>query len=192
MALSVSMLRHVLGVCRELEGVQSLLLSAPADLRPIADEFGAGLLEGGVRGMRRDVTEAALGGLIASRAALLFVSSDLPLLTINDLRLLVAQWRAGADLVLAPDGRERGTNALLVNEPETFPFAFGEVLGAGSFHTHLGHAVGHDLQVAQVRTPGLMLDIDLPSDLADFLDRAPASPLAQYCKARLDDHFRFE
>jgi len=120
------------------------------------------------------------------------VSSDLPLLTVDDLRLLVSHWHSGADLVLAPDASERGTNALLVNEPETFPFAFGEVLGAGSFHTHLGHAVGHDLRVAQVRTPGLMLDIDLPSDLADFLAQAPSSALAQYCKARLDDHFRFE
>ena len=101
MALSVAMLRHVLGVCRELEGVRSILLSAPPELRPIAEEFGVELLEGGVRGMRRDVTEASLGGPVSGRAALLFVSSDLPLLTVDDLRFLVNHWHSGADLVLA-------------------------------------------------------------------------------------------
>ena len=73
---------------------------------------------------------------ICGHAAMLFVSSDLPLLTVDDLEAMVDPWRQGADLVLAPDRRERATNAMLVNEPEHFVYAFGEALGSGSFHTH--------------------------------------------------------
>ena len=191
-ALSLQMLRHTLHLCAELEGISWLFLCGPAELEPLADEYGATIIEGGTDGMRRDATLVAEDWRIMGRAAMLIVSADLPLLTAEDLEAMVAPWQAGADLVLAPDRRERGTNAMLVNEPELFPYAFGEVLGPGSFHTHRDQAIGHDLKVVEVRRPGLELDIDLPEDVAELISQAPEDPLAQYAKARFDDHFRLE
>ncbi len=191
-ALSIQMLRHVLCVCADVGALAETFLCGPAELAPLAEECGATMIEGGVLGMRRDVADASEDSRIKGRAAMLFLSSDLPLLSVEDIDAIIARWHGGADVVLAPDERGRGTNAMLLNEPESFPYAFGEVLGSGSFHTHLGHALGHDLDVAQVIRPGLSLDIDLPEDLNRFFQVAPSSRLAQYCSARLDDHFRFE
>jgi 2-phospho-L-lactate guanylyltransferase len=191
-ALSLMMLRHVLGVCCELQGVTQRFLCAPPELEPLAGEYGVALVPGGEAGMRRDVTAAARDPRIAGHSAMLFVSSDLPLLTVEDLEALVEAWNRCADLVLAPDGRERGTNALLVNEPEVFPYAFGDAVGPGSFHTHRDQALGHDLCVEVVRRPGLQLDLDLPEDLAELLRQAPQNALSGYCQARFDDRYRFE
>lgn len=191
-ALSMQMLRHVLHVCQETPGLNKLYLCGPADLVPLAGEYGATLLEGGFRGLRRDVAQAAEDRRIGGRAAMLYVSSDLPLLVPDDLTAMIRAWEAGADLVLAPDQRERATNAMLVNVPEEFPYAFGEVLGPGSFHTHRDQAIGHDLRVAEVRRLGLQFDVDLPVDVCEFIRIAPHNPLAQYCAARMSDEFRFE
>ena len=190
--LSLQMLRHVLDVCRRSGVAEAVLLCGPVELQALADEFGAELLEGGEKGMRRDVSAAAAHPLIAGRAAMLFVSSDLPLLAPEDLEAVVAPWRAGLDLVLAPDRRERGTNAMLVNEPEVFPYAFGEAVGAGSFHTHRDQAIGHDMHLDVVRRPGLQLDVDLPEDIAELISRAPEDPVAQFCAARYHEQYRFE
>lgn len=190
--LSLRMLRHVLQVCTELQDSEWLFLCAPAELAPLGEQYGATLLEGGEKGMRRDVTVATEDWRIMGRAAMLFVSADLPLLTVDDLVALVEPWREGADIVLAPDHRERGTNAMMVNEPERFAYAFGEVLGPGSFHTHRDQAIGHDLKIIEVRRPGLQLDIDLPDDVMELCRQAPDNPLAQYARGRFQEHFRFE
>ena len=189
---SLQMLRHVLHVCRELEESEWLFLCAPAELAPLAEEYGATLLEGGEKGMRRDVAVSTEDWRIMGRAAMLFVSADLPLLTVDVLGALVEPWRRGADVVLAPDRRERGTNAMMVNEPERFSYAFGEVLGPGSFHTHRDQAIGHEMKIAEVRRPGLQLDIDLPDDVMELCRQAPGNALAQYARARFQEHFRFE
>ena len=46
MALSLQMLRHVLHVCSELKGVAATVLCGPTELTPLAEEYGAQLLEG--------------------------------------------------------------------------------------------------------------------------------------------------
>lgn len=192
LAVTVQMLRRVLGVCAELPGKAGLYLCGPPDLDDLARECGAVILPAGTGGMRRDILLAAEDPHIAGQAAVLFVSSDLPLLTRDDLEAVLEAWRRGARIVLGPDRRGRGTNVMLIDKPEHFPYCFGEVVGPGSFTSHYSTAEGLGLAVEVVTRPGIELDIDLPEDLAAFIHQAPDDPIARFAQARLQEGFLFE
>ncbi|MCS6843563.1 MAG: TIGR03618 family F420-dependent PPOX class oxidoreductase [Caldilineales bacterium] len=110
-------------------------------------------------------------------SAVLILPADLPLLTLADVERL---WRASqllyapAAVVVAPDGQEQGTNALLVRPPGALRYAFGP----GSFQRHCAQARERGLACHIVRSPRLGLDVDLPADLAQWLaiERADAIP----------------
>lgn len=189
---TLRMLRRVLSVCASLPDKAGLFLCADDDLDDLAAEYGALTLCGGVAGMRRDIAFAAEDWRILGTSAMLIVSSDLPLLTADDLGAFVEAWRAGAHVVLGPDARGRGTNVMLLNRPEHFAYTFGEVVGPGSFASHQSTAQGYGLPVAVVRRPGVELDIDLPADLYAFLRQAPDDPLADFAREHLQEAFDSE
>lgn len=97
-------------------------------------------------------------------AAILVLPADLPLLTLEDLRALVAPLQETDSmrpaLVLAPS-HDRGTNALLLRPPGVVPFAFGPQ----SFDRHRALAQAAGCAVSIVHTPSLTYDIDFPEDL---------------------------
>lgn len=86
------------------------------------------------------------------------VAADLPL--ISPAGLMALSRAASPDhLVLAPDRVGNGTNGVVTPSPD-FQFAFGP----DSFRRHARAASALRLSVAVVRTPGLAIDIDLPTD----------------------------
>lgn len=64
-------------------------------------------------------------------------------------------------VTLVPDGRDDGTNVLVVPACAGFRFSYGP----GSFRRHLDEAYRSGLTVQVVRDRDLALDIDVPSDL---------------------------
>ena len=190
--LVLRMLHHTLDVCQQLRDAAKIFVCGPEDVASLIREHQAVLLPGGREGMRRDVTHVACAADVAGHYAMLMVSSDLPMLAVEDLEVVIEAWRECADVVLCPDRRRRGTNVMMLNEPEHFGFAFGDVVGPGSFNMHLAQAQGTGLRVEVIERPGLQLDIDLPEDLARFIAVAPDHPLARFAKARFQEAFRFE
>ena len=100
--------------------------------------------------------------------AIVSLFADLPLIAPGDIRGLTGR---GETVVLGPDRRGEGTNALLLRlagrGPE-FRFAFGEQ----SLVRHLNEARRLGLDVAVHDAPGIGFDLDTPDDWADFLDAA--------------------
>ena len=76
---------------------------------------------------------------------------------------LLADWTG---VVLVPDRRFDGTNAIIVPTNAAFSFSYGE----GSFARHLSEAerLGRDMHI--IDDAGLALDLDEPDDLAAFVD----------------------
>jgi 2-phospho-L-lactate guanylyltransferase len=101
--------------------------------------------------------------LKAGASSLLVLFSDLPLVGPEDVRTLVRPSEQSA-VVIGPDRRSEGTNALLLTPPGAIEFAFGR----GSFEKHLTAAAraGQDATVIQVE--GIGFDVDFPSDLEDL------------------------
>jgi 2-phospho-L-lactate guanylyltransferase len=131
------------------------------DAAPVLDEHGD-------RNLNRALDQAT--GWAAARGAgsLLVLPADLPLLTLAEVRGL---WEASQQLyasqamVIAPDGREQGTNALLVRPPGVISYQFGP----GSFRRHCQQARGLDMAWHVYRSARLGLDVDVPDDLQRYL-----------------------
>ncbi|GIW08444.1 MAG: hypothetical protein KatS3mg060_3249 [Dehalococcoidia bacterium] len=96
--------------------------------------------------------------------AVLVVPADLPLLTVGAIERLVGRLGAvtGApQVVLAPDRRHDGTNALLIAPPTSVQPAFGPA----SFTIHREAASASGAVVLIHDDPAFALDLDLPEDL---------------------------
>jgi 2-phospho-L-lactate guanylyltransferase len=97
-------------------------------------------------------------------SAVISLFADLPLIVADDIRGLVARIES---VVLGPDRRGEGTNALLLRlagrGPE-FTFAFGE----GSRAKHLAEARRLGLSVGVHGAHGIAFDLDTPDDWSYF------------------------
>lgn len=141
------------------------------DVATAAREHGALALRDGPAAPFASVIDRALA-ILAGRgaSAAVVVMADLPLLGpyhVDD----VCSALDGADLVLAPDRDQLGTNALAVRLPAAIPTRFGH---RDSFSRHLVTASAAGLRVAMVRAHGLAFDLDTPADVDELLGAAPA------------------
>jgi 2-phospho-L-lactate guanylyltransferase len=116
------------------------------------------------------IVDRGLAHLAARGArAAVVVMADLPLLGPRHVEDLLAALD-GADLALAPDRDQAGTNALALRLPAALRTCFGN---ADSLARHLAAADAHGLTVRLVRAHGLAFDVDHPADLAELVDGAP-------------------
>lgn len=97
---------------------------------------------------------------IAAADALLVLPSDLPLLTVDDLRGLCSRAALGDGVVIAPS-HDGGTNALLLRPPQAIAYAFG----AASYARHCAQAAAAGLPCYTYRSETLAWDVDYPEDL---------------------------
>ncbi len=148
---------HVLAVCGGLEaaelarlaGVEVLLEARPAGQNPAA---------------RLGIDFARQRGA----AAVLLLSSDLPLIRHGDIAELLAQARTlGEPAVLAAPATGRaGTNALYLCPPDAIDLHFGDE----SLPKFQAEADRRGLAFALFESPALALDLDEPADLAQLAE----------------------
>lgn len=148
--IALHMAEHVIATLRAAPCIAELSILSPEREAALGDvswtiDRGRGLND------ELDRVLAAAGG------RLLVVHADLPFLSGEDVAALIAAAEiAGA--AIAPDRHDAGTNALAI--PSAAPgFRYG--FGADSFRRHVALLAG----AAQIRRPGLALDIDTPDDI---------------------------
>ncbi len=177
-ALSEWLLRHTLEVLAAVPAVATtVVVSADAEVLALARGCGAlAVDEGSPPGLNPAVTRAVSLAHSQRAERVLVLPADLPRLDRSDIDALLAAAPPPPSLVIAPDGRRRGTNALLVAPPGLIEYAFG----SDSFprHQELAQAAGARLVVCE--RPGLALDLDGPQDLAQL----PAPLVAAAWQAR--------
>jgi 2-phospho-L-lactate guanylyltransferase len=180
-ALCAALLRRTLGGALGLvPAARCHLLSADEEAAAQAAALGVATIADPGRGLNaalrhgRDALRRDAGA-----AALLILPIDLPRLTAGALRAFV---ETDADVVVAPDRRGRGTNALYLasGAAARLDFHFGE----GSFAAHRRAAAQAGLRCAVFADAALAFDIDLPADLREWrqagdpllatIERAPA------------------
>jgi 2-phospho-L-lactate guanylyltransferase len=94
----------------------------------------------------------------------LVLPADLPLVTSEDIEALIDLVDPPPAVILAPDRRRDGTNALLAFPPALIEYAFGP----SSYDRHRAEALAAGVRLAICDRPGLALDLDLPEDLGLF------------------------
>ncbi len=121
------------------------------------------LRERGEPDLNAALRQARSLALVEGATSLLVLASDLPLVTASDIRDVVAASNDSA-VVIVPDRRDEGTNALLLSPPDAIAFGFGGL----SSQRHLGFARDGGLAARLLRVEGIGFDVDLPHDLEDL------------------------
>ncbi len=163
--LARALCQHVLRVLCASPAVDGVLVLTPSsEVARLARARGAevSMDPDGERAPLGPLVDAALARLDArgARAAIVLMS-DLPRLLPGDVSALAAGLE-GADVVVAPDRHELGTNALALHLRGRSATCFGH---ADSFARHMASASAAGLRVAVCRSSSLALDVDLPDDL---------------------------
>jgi 2-phospho-L-lactate/phosphoenolpyruvate guanylyltransferase len=137
-----------------------------------AKRRGATPLVQETRGLNPALEEGRRRALGLGASTLLVLPADLPLLDAGDVRAVLQEKGQGLSAVISPDGMRSGTNALLIQPPETLPFAFG----VDSFEAHLVAARQRGLDVKICERPHLAFDLDTAGDLARLREAGAACP----------------
>ncbi len=143
---------------------RTLVISPCNEARARAGACGATAIEERAPGgLNNALRQAQLALRDAGGAHMLMVSSDLPLLEVEDLQCLAAA-SAGGAIAIAPDRSRQGTNGISLCAAMDFDFSFGP----NSFQRHLERAQQLGVHSAIVERTGLAFDVDVPDDLAEL------------------------
>jgi len=106
----------------------------------------------------RKATMAAKG-FHASK--ILIVPADLPLISSEDIENMLNLQARAPEIIIAPDRRMDGTNALLINPIGILDYDFG----IWSFRKHVEQAERKKIRVEIYDNENLAFDLDIPEDL---------------------------
>src|SRR5215470_6356509 len=117
------------------------------------------------RGHTAAVATAQAEAMRAGARAFLTIPGDVPCVTADEIRALVAALGTPPAAVFAPSRSGAGTNGVVLAPPAAMRLRFGEP----SFDNHLSAARALRLEPRVVPLRGLGLDVDAPDDLLGLL-----------------------
>jgi 2-phospho-L-lactate guanylyltransferase len=162
-ALTKSILSCTLDLLQQVDRITyTLVISSDITVLDLARSKQAIDLVESESGLNAAIKQAVTWSMSRGAESILIVPSDLPLITANDFEAMFDLAIEPRCVVIAPDRRGEGTNALLVRPPDAIDFAFG----ATSFHTHSARAKDRGLALHVYESASIGLDLDVPDDLA--------------------------
>jgi len=167
--LSREMLLHTLRVLAEVSEVErTMVVSADPKVLALAEGHGAAALEeSGSPALNKALNQATVVARDSGVEAVLILPADLPLIRATDVNALIDHAQDPPVIVISPDRRRSGTNALLVGPPDTIEYAFGP----RSYDRHVRQAESVGARIEILDLPELGLDVDVPEDLEIYQDR---------------------
>ncbi|TFH38198.1 MAG: 2-phospho-L-lactate guanylyltransferase [Anaerolineales bacterium] len=179
-SLSQRLLQHTLDVLNEIPEIEhTLVVSRDSRALALARQQGARTLaERGAPELNRALVRATLVAKEYGAAGVLVLPADLPLLKMQDVLTLIHAAHDPPVVVLVPDRRGQGTNALLVCPSGLIEYDFGP----DSFQRHQERAKAIGARLELCSNPSLELDLDLPEDLEylrEVVDFNPVIPIEE-------------
>jgi len=171
LGLNSQMLIHTVDILRDIPEIeQVLVVSRDQAALSLARSHGARTVqENGAPELNIALTRATVVAQSYATRGVLIVPSDLPMITKEDVYAMLERVQDPPVVVVAPDRKKEGTNALLVCPVGLIEYDYGP----NSFERHCQSArqVGARLEICEL--PSLALDMDMPEDLelvSDELD----------------------
>lgn len=162
-ALNTYLLDHTLKTLRSTPEIdQVLVISRDPQALSIARDLGARtVMEHGTPHLNVALTRATVVARNYSTRGVLIVPADLPLISPQDIQSMLEFAHDPPVVVIAPDRRQDGTNALLVSPVGLIQYDFGP----DSFNRHCERARQAGARLEIFEQSSLALDVDLPEDL---------------------------
>lgn len=160
--LNRRLLLHTIKCLRQIREIhQVLVISRDQQALSLARQLGArSVQETTGSQLNRALERATAVAQKSNPQGMLIVPADLPLLTTQDIETLIDKSMNPPVVVISPDRRHEGTNALLVSPPGYIQYDFG----INSFDKHCERARQAGARLVTLELPNLAVDIDLPED----------------------------
>jgi 2-phospho-L-lactate guanylyltransferase len=156
--LALAMLEDVLAAVAQARGLAGIaVVTLDPAVQALAQRYGARILTDDARGGHTAAVAEGRGGMLQ-------MPGDIPLVSADEVSLLLAVRRASPSFTIAPSHDDFGSNAVLVCPPAAVPLTFGD----DSFFPHLRTAQACGIRPLIVRQHGIGLDIDRPDDIRAF------------------------
>jgi 2-phospho-L-lactate guanylyltransferase len=162
-ALNHYLLSNTLEILASVAEIEyTLVVSRDPEALTVAREYGARTVqEQGSPQLNTALTRATMVALSHSVQGILIIPADLPLLTRDDIHEVVSRGLNPPVVVITPDRRHQGTNALLISPPGLIQYEYGP----GSFQRHCAQAEKAGARLEVCMRGSVALDIDFPEDL---------------------------
>jgi 2-phospho-L-lactate/phosphoenolpyruvate guanylyltransferase len=157
-SLMTEMVAHVAAVALDAGLGPVALASSDPSVEQLAGTLGIGVVSDGGLPWNEGLVHAR-SLLDPPPGVVLYLAGDLPLVTADEVRRLVASAEPGT--VVVGRARDGGTNALAVNPAEALSPCFGP---PHSSDVHVSAAGRAGLRAIVVDLPGVALDVDTPDD----------------------------
>lgn len=161
--LSQQIFERTLVTLKEVQGIGGILVvSRDTEALSLARRYDVQTVqESGAPELNDALTRATEVVRAWNAQGVLIVASDIPLMQTSDIENMLEMATDPPAVVIAPDRRQEGTNALLVRPPGFIPYRFG----ASSFRKHREEAEAAGAVVRVYQSATLGLDLDVPDDL---------------------------
>jgi 2-phospho-L-lactate guanylyltransferase len=161
--LNQQLLAHTIDTLKSVPDIEHVLVvSRDTAALALAREHGARTVkEDGSPHLNIALTRATFVAKAYNTHGVLVIPADLPLFTTDDIQAMLACAYDPPVVVVAPDRRRRGTNALLIAPPGLIEYDFGQ--HSFDHHCQLAKEAGARLEICNL--PSLAFDVDLPEDL---------------------------
>lgn len=162
-ALNQSMLTNTLKILSNVPEIDTVLVVSrdPSALALARDFHARTVLEDGNPELNTALRRASMVAQTYQTQELLILPADLPLLTAEDLQKFLSHSGKPPEVLISPDRRHDGTNALYINPIGLIDFFYGP----GSFNIHVEKAKKANARCEIIEMTSLGLDLDLPEDL---------------------------
>lgn len=172
LTLNRELLTHTLETLSGLPEIDQVLVISrdPAALALARDHGAKTLQEDSQSHLNVALTRATFVARRYATRGVLVLPADLPLIEPVDIRALLDRATDPPVVVISPDRRREGTNALLICPSGLIEYDFGP----DSFQRHCERAREAGARLEIVELPSLGLDVDVPEDLALLEDEGAA------------------
>ena len=160
--LNKDMLKRVLNCIQNTPEIHFyIVISYDPTTLSIAREMGAKtVLESKLTNSNRALRKATTAARAYNATRVLILPADLPLINESDIQQFIKLGETSQGIVISPDHKQNGTNALLVDPIGAIDYNFGE----WSFRKHIEQAQRKKVNVTVADIKNLKFDLDLPED----------------------------
>lgn len=161
--LNQTMLINTLKTLRQVKEIETILVVSRDPMAlSIAREYSARtVLEDGNPELNTAIRRAASVAKAYFANEILVLPADLPLIKPEDIIKFIHLSGKPPEIIISPDRRNDGTNALLINPADLIEYQYGP----GSFLAHINSAKKKNARIEIVESETFGLDLDLPEDL---------------------------
>ena len=161
--LNSQLLTHTVDILNDIPEIEHVLVvSRDQSALSLARAHGARTVqENGAPELNIALTRATMVAKSHATRGVLIIPSDLPMITKEDVYAMIERVQDPPVVVVAPDRRRQGTNALLVCPAGLINYDYGP----DSFERHCQGALEAGARLEICELPSLALDMDLPEDL---------------------------